>query len=277
MKDRTITMKIRRGESPGSVIYIPHGGGPWPLLGDPRHINLIEFLKAVPGLLTQPSAILVISAHWEEQHPTLISAVSPQLFYDYYGFPQETYSISYSAPGNPQLARKILHIFEENGIQAALEGSRGYDHGLFVPLKLMYPEAVIPCIQLSLLDSLNPAEHIRIGTVLRDLQEENLLIIGSGSSFHNLTAFRNNTAGEENYWNETFENWLVETLTGDHLSEKERRTRLEHWVDAPFAQYCHPREEHLLPLHVCYGVAGCPAKRVFQVEFMGKKTSSYIW
>ncbi len=277
MKDRTITMKICRDESPGSVIYIPHGGGPWPLLGDSRHIKLIEFLKAIPELLIQPSAILVISAHWEEPHPTLISAASPPLFYDYYGFPQETYSISYRAPGNPQLAETIHHLFEENGIHASLDGKRGYDHGLFVPLKLMYPEAAIPCIQLSLLDSLNPAEHIRIGAVLRSLQEENLLIIGSGSSFHNLTAFRNNTVGEENYWNEAFETWLVETLSGSHFSEEERRMRLVNWADAPFAEYCHPRAEHLLPLHVCYGISGCSARRVIEVEFMGKKTSSYIW
>ena len=270
-------MKIYRDESPGSVIYIPHGGGPWPLLGDSRHTNLIEFLKAIPDMLIQPSAILVISAHWEEKHPTLTSAASPSLFYDYYGFPQETYSISYSAPGKPQLAEKISHLFENNGIHAGLDGRRGYDHGLFVPLKLMYPEAVIPCIQLSLLDSLNPAEHIRIGAVLRGLQEENLLIIGSGSSFHNLTAFRNNTVGEENCWNKAFEEWLVETLSDDQLNEKERRNRLEHWFDAPFAQFCHPREEHLLPLHVCYGFSGCSAKRIIEVEFMGKKTSSYIW
>ncbi|WP_457575689.1 DODA-type extradiol aromatic ring-opening family dioxygenase [Desulfomarina sp.] len=274
---KKIIMKICRDESPGSVIYIPHGGGPWPLLGDSRHFNLIAFLKAIPDFLIQPSAILVVSAHWEEKQPKLLSATFPPLLYDYYGFPQETYSISYNAPGNPQLAERILHLFEENGISAGLDGSRGYDHGFFVPLKLMYPEAAIPCIQLSLLDSLNPAEHIRIGNVLRNLQEENLLIIGSGSSFHNLAAFRNNTVGKENQWNEAFENWLIETLSADYLSEKERRERLEHWFDAPFAAFCHPREEHLLPLHVCYGVSGCPAKRIIEVEFMGKKTSSYIW
>ena len=174
-------------DQPGSVIYIPHGGGPWPLLGEPRHRDLIDFLENVPSLLVKPSAILVISGHWEESRPTVNSGVAPPLFYDYSGFPEESYRITYPAPGDPLLAGRIVKLLENSGIQAATDEHRGFDHGVFVPLKIMYPEATIPCVQLSLVNSLDPAEHIRVGRALSGLlEEENLLIIGSGASFHNL-------------------------------------------------------------------------------------------
>jgi aromatic ring-opening dioxygenase catalytic subunit (LigB family) len=277
MMDKVAGKKIKRDGVPGSIIYIPHGGGPWPLLGDSRHVDLIRFLEKIPAFLIKPSAILIISAHWEEKVPTLNATAFPSLFYDYYGFPEETYSITYPAPGEPVLAEKLADLFEKNTIHAGIERNRGYDHGVFVPLKLMYPEADIPCLQLSLQNSLNPGQHIQIGEILRSMRKDNLLIIGSGSSFHNLTAFRNNTVGEENHWNETFENWLIETLSSNEISDEVRRERMEKWFEAPFAEYCHPREEHLLPLHVCFGAAGCSARWVVEVEFMGKKTSSYIW
>jgi len=262
----------------GSVIYISHGGGPWPLLGEPRHRDLIGFLEKVPSLLIKPSAIFVISGHWEESRPTVNSGVAPSLFYDYSGFPEESYRITYPAPGDPLLADKIVKLLENHGIQANYNDHRGFDHGVFVPLKIMYPEATIPCVQLSLVNSLDPAEHIRIGRALSDLlEEENLLIIGSGASFHNLRAFHEEPTEEAKARNESFETWLIDTLSSDGLSEKERAGMLEKWESAPAARYCHPREEHLLPLHVCYGICSAAARQVFEIELMGKKTSSYIW
>ena len=267
----------RKGDQAGAVIYIPHGGGPWPLLGEPRHRDLIAFLEEVPSLLVKPSAILVISGHWEEKRPTVTSGSTSSLFYDYYGFPEESYKITYPAPGEPALAGRIVKVLEKHGIPADFDDQRGFDHGVFVPLKIMYPEATIPCVQLSLLSSLDPAEHILIGRALADLQEENLLIIGSGASFHNLRAFHEEPTVEATAANESFEKWLIDTLENEKLGEKERERRLDNWQSAPAARYCHPREEHLLPLHVCYGITSSPAGQVFEIEIMGKKTSSYIW
>jgi 4,5-DOPA dioxygenase extradiol len=264
-------------ERQGSIIFISHGGGPWPVLNDPRHKNLINFLEKIPERLISPSAILVISAHWEENSPAVQSNTRPEMFYDYYGFPEESYQITYPAPGQPELAAHISAMLNKNGIKANLDSTRGFDHGLFVPLMLMYPAAKIPCLQLSLMSNLDPGAHIHLGKALRELRHENLLIIGSGSSFHNLQAFREPPIPETIALNDGFENWLRDVLTNDQRSEAEREQSLVNWLVAPGARYCHPREEHLLPLHVCYGIAGGLADRVMEVEYMERTASMYIW
>jgi 4,5-DOPA dioxygenase extradiol len=261
----------------GSVLYLSHGGGPLPLLGDGAHKEMITLLKKVTPDLGNPSAILVISAHWEENKPTITSGASPSLIYDYYGFPEESYAIEYPAPGAPMLANKIFGLLQSHGIDASLTDQRGFDHGLFVPLKIMYPDANIPCVQLSLVKGLRTDEHIRIGKALAGLLEENVLVIGSGFSFHNLRAFFGPSTMETQSMNEAFEQWLIDTCSNRQLSEPEREHRLVNWESAPAARYCHPREDHLLPLHVCYGIAGAPARQVFRFEIMGKKASAYLW
>lgn len=266
-----------KNDEPGSIIFISHGGGPWPLLNDPRHRNLIEFLQKIPSALITPSAILVVSAHWEEDQPTIQSSPHPPMLYDYFNFPEESYDLSYTAPGHPQLAAQILSILQESGIRAHGDNLRGFDHGLFVPLMIMYPEANTPCLQLSLKKNLDPMEHIQLGQALQALRNENILIVGSGASFHNLQGFRETPNEETTALNEGFENWLLDVMTGDHLSEGNRQERLVNWSDAPGARYCHPREEHLLPLHFCYGAAGCRADRVIEVEYMERKASMYLW
>jgi 4,5-DOPA dioxygenase extradiol len=266
-----------KGVPKGSVLFLSHGGGPLPLLGDKAHGEMVAVLKKVTPDLGRPSAILVISAHWEEDAPTITSGASPPLIYDYYGFPEEAYAIEYPAPGAPMLANKIFGLLKNQGIGASLTDQRGFDHGLFVPLKIMYPDAAIPCIQLSLVKSLRPDEHIRIGKALAGLLDDNVLVIGSGFSFHNLKAFFAPSTTETQSMNEAFEQWLIETCSSRRLSEPEREHRLVNWESAPAARYCHPREEHLLPLHVCYGVAGSPARQVFRFEIMGKKSSVYLW
>lgn len=261
----------------GSIIFISHGGGPWPLLNDPRHSNLIAFFQEVPSLLISPDAILVISAHWEEDAPVVQSSPHPEMLYDYYGFPEESYRITYPSPGHPGLARKISTLLNTSGIKASLNSKRGYDHGLFVPLMLMYPHATAPCLQLSLLSNLDPDRHMQLGKALRELRKENILIIGSGSSFHNLRAFRETPTAETFGLNLEFEGWLRNVMVSRELSETEREQQLVRWDENSAARYCHPREEHLLPLHVCYGVAGGPADRVVEVEYMERTTSMYIW
>lgn len=259
------------------ALFLSHGGGPMPLLGDASHKELVENLKTMAALVGKASAIIVVSAHWEAFRPTITSGVHPPLIYDYSGFPPESYKIEYPAPGNPMLASEIHSLLNKHGLGAELDAQRGFDHGLFVPLKIMYPEADIPCVQISLVNTLNAKAHIRIGQALAELRHENLLVIGSGFSFHNMRAFFSPPDAETQKMNESFEKWLIETCSDRGIDERERTYRLENWQQAPFAHFCHPKEEHLMPLHVCYGVAQCACSRVFELHILGKKASAYIW
>jgi 4,5-DOPA dioxygenase extradiol len=217
------------------------------------------------------------NAHWEEARPAITRASNPPLLYDYYGFPEQAYEIQYPAPGEPDLAHAVFSVLSDNGIKSTLDDKRGFDHGLFVPLKIMYPEADVPCIQLSLVNRLDPKEHINIGNALSGLEYENLLVIGSGFSFHNMSAFFAPGTAEMEMMNAAFTRWLNDTCSNPRLAENERLNRLVNWEKAPSARYCHPREEHLLPLHVCYGAAGCACSDFFELEIMGKKASVFLW
>lgn len=259
------------------ILYISHGGGPLPLLGDAGHLEMVLCLQKIATRIAKPSAILVVSAHWEEKIPTITSATLPALVYDYYGFPEESYSIKYPCPGEPVLAKTLHKVLTQRGLNTSLDEKRGFDHGLFVPLKIMYPEANIPCLQLSLVQGLDPEEHINIGRALQNLNYNNLLVIGSGFSFHNMQAFFAPDTPELKAQNESFENWLLDTCTNQDISEEERTKRLVQWEKAPCARYCHPREEHLLPLHVCYGLAGTSCSEKFALNILKKKSSMYLW
>jgi aromatic ring-opening dioxygenase catalytic subunit (LigB family) len=258
------------------IVYFSHGGGPLPILGDASHQAMIDFMKALPKRLRKPDAILVISAHWEESAATLLGAQAPAMFYDYFGFPDEAYAITYPAPGSPVLAGRIAGLLGENHIPARIDPQRGFDHGLFIPLKLMYPQADIPCLQLSLLRGLDAGAHIALGTALQGLLGENILVIGSGFSFHNLRAFNWEGTNEADSRNDAFQDWLIETCTG-RSSGDVREQRLIEWEKAPSARYCHPREEHLLPLHVCQGMAGKSAELVFDDRILGKRSVAFLW
>lgn len=258
------------------VLFVPHGGGPLPLLGDPGHDELVAFLKAIPDRLARPAAILVISAHWEEDRPTLTAAPTPELIYDYYGFPDASYEIAYPAPGQPALAGHIRDLLRDSGIDARLDSRRGFDHGLFVPLKLMYPGADIPCVQLSLCADMDPARHLAIGQALASLGKENLLVLGSGFSFHNLQVMLR-PGTDDGGAVDAFSRWLIETCCEEGLTSAERDHRLVDWVAAPKARFCHPREEHLLPLHVCHGIGGGQAELVFDGKVLGRRALAMQW
>ena len=247
-----------------------------PILGDPGHQAMIEFMTSLPGQLKKPEAILVISAHWEEPAATVMAAANPPMFYDYYGFPPAAYEITYPAPGAPDLARHIASTLDDADINSRLNEERGFDHGLFIPLNLMCPEADIPTTQLSLLNNLSPCAHYALGKALRSLDVKNLLVIGSGFSFHNMAAFFHHDPAKIGPRNDAFQDWLVETITGD-LSETERENQLINWESAPHARYCHPREEHLLPLHVCAAMAGKPGEQIFNGTIMGIRASAFLW
>ncbi len=259
----------------GAVLFIPHGGGPMPLLGDKGHHDLVTFLKNSTSLIKKPKAILMISAHWEEEVATVTSNAAPELIYDYYGFPEQAYQIEYPAPGEPELASRVLGLLKAQGINTKLDPQRGFDHGMYIPLKLMYPEADIPCVQLSLMRSLDAQTHIDMGKALNALLDDNILIIGSGFSFHNMKKF--GVTKEVDSKNEAFEAWLIDTCTSEATTTKQKEHALSQWHNAPFARYCQPREEHLLPLHVCLGAGSATAQLVFENKVIGKKASAFLW
>jgi aromatic ring-opening dioxygenase catalytic subunit (LigB family) len=237
---------------------------------------MIDFMRRLSSLLRKPGAILVISAHWEERSATLLSAQNPAMFYDYYGFPDEAYEITYSAPGSPTLANRIAGLLKDNNIPASIDPQRGFDHGLFIPLKLIYPQAEIPSLQLSLLRGLNPAAHLALGKALRELMSENILMIGSGFSFHNMRSFSWEGIDAPDLANDAFQNWLIE-VCADPIPRPERERRLIEWEKASNARYCHPREEHLLPLHVCAVMAVRPAEVIFDDHILGKRAVAFLW
>ena len=172
-----------------SAIFLNHGGGPLPLLGDPAHAKLIKYLSKAASSCPRPKAILIASAHWEEPVTTFIGSEDPGLLYDYNGFTPESYEIKYPARNSLAVVKSATALLERAGIQSRVDSKRKYDHGVFVPLKLMFPEANIPVVQMSLPASRDPAFVYRLGEVLAPLRKEGVLILGSGLSFHNLSGF----------------------------------------------------------------------------------------
>ena len=257
--------------------YLSHGGGPMPLLDDPSHREMAKVLREVGSTVQKPSAVIMVSAHWEADTILITSGAAPELLFDYYGFPDATYEYRYPSPGAPRLAARIKQSLDDLNIPAQLDPNRGFDHGMFVPMMLMYPDADIPCVQVSLSNTLDPGLHINIGQALGAALDDDAMLIGSGFSFHNMRAFREPATDTSRSQNEAFEAWLLETCSSSNLSEIERSQRLEAWVDAPGARYCHPREEHLLPLYVCYGAFQRPSSHSLDLTIMNKKASMYFW
>jgi len=260
------------------VMYLPHGGGPMPLLDDPAHAQLISFLKGLAGQFAKPEAIVLVSAHWEERVPSVYADAAPGMLFDYYGFPPETYRFAYPAPGNPTLAERIAALLQEHGLSCGKSEGRGFDHGTFVPMLLVYPEAEIPVVQLSLLEGLDAAAHLRLGAALQQLRSENVAIIGSGMSFHNLRAIFAGPRPDLQKASDAFADWLVQAMTDTRLTPEERLQALAQWQEAPYASFCHPRAEHLLPLHVCAGAAGgAAAAMLFDAPLMGHRVNGFGW
>jgi aromatic ring-opening dioxygenase catalytic subunit (LigB family) len=256
-------------------VFLPHGGGPWPFvevgLGKKEELDaLASYLRSVRTLpKTPPRALLVISAHWEESVPTVMNDTRPPMLYDYYGFPPESYHITWPAPGDPALATRVRGLLEKAGFATGADPGRGFDHGTFVPLKLAYPDADVPTVQLSLKTGLDPAEHLAMGRAIAPLRDEGVFIIGSGMTYHNLRAFGPQAAPVS----ETFDAWLRETAT---LAQPERDRRLVDWTKAPAARLAHPREEHLLPLMVVAGAAGADrGTRAYDGTIVGLRVSAY--
>lgn len=257
------------------VAYVPHGGGPWPFVEmglDRGELDaLAGYLRGLASLPPEkPTALLVVSAHWEAPVPTLMTAAQPPMLYDYYGFPPESYTITWPAPGAPALAGRVRTLLATAGFESAQDDVRGFDHGTFVPLKLTYPDADVPTLQLSLVRGLDPQQHLALGRALAPLRDEGVFIVGSGMSYHNMRGFNDPRARTDA---ETFDGWLREACT---TAPADRDAALARWSDAPAARRAHPREEHLLPLMVVAGAAGDDRGRSgYQGEIFGKRISAY--
>lgn len=257
------------------TLFIPHGGGPCFFMDPPPqapHLwdKMGDYLRGIAASLPQrPKAILVISGHWETERPTLNVAPRPSLLFDYYNFPEHTYRLTYPAAGAPELAERVRALLDGAGFPSDVEAERGLDHGVFIPLMLVYPDADVPVLQLSLQQDLDPAQHLAIGRALAPLRDEGVLIVGSGMSYHNLRDFFSPRGNDQA---EAFDAWLT-----DALADPARRDEaLSAWSAAPGARASHPREEHLLPLMVAAGAAeGEPGVRTFNDHLMGKAVSGF--
>ena len=257
------------------VVFLPHGGGPWPFVklnfGSTDELDkLAAYLRGIRDLPpTPPKALLVVSAHWEEPVPTVMSGEHPPMLYDYYGFPPESYTITWPSPGEPKIAARVRELLSQAGFDTGENRERGFDHGTFVPLKLAYPDADVPTVQLSLKRGLDPAEHLAMGRALAPLRDEGVFIIGSGMTYHNLRVF----GGAGVPASEAFDGWLREAVTAE---QPERDRQLTEWAKAPAARQVHPREEHLLPLMVAAGAAGSDRARVaYNGTILGLRISAY--
>jgi aromatic ring-opening dioxygenase catalytic subunit (LigB family) len=259
------------------ILFLSHGGGPLPILGDPSHAELVNVYSDIRGRLQKPKTIIVITAHWEESAFSVSNAAAPDMLYDYGGFPPEAYSVTYSAPGAPEIANEIASALKLAGVPSKTNAERGYDHGVFVPLKLLYPEADIPVVMVSLNQNFDPAEHIEFGKVLARFREDNCLIIGSGMQFHNLPLMFNSSSPMAQKSSAEFTHWLDETLTDPRLTQVQRVQALTDWAQAPSARLAHPREEHLLPLHVCFGAANNAVAQLYSFTLFDLPGRCYWW
>lgn len=260
------------------TVFLPHGAGPcffmdWPPAGS--WDAMAGWLRGlVDQLGVRPKAIVVVSAHWEAPVFTVNTQPRPELLYDYSGFPAHTYQLTWPAPGSPELAARIGELLSAADIANAGDNERGLDHGVFIPMKLVFPDAEVPVVQLSLRRGLDPAEHLALGRALGPLRNEAVLMIGSGMSFHNMQRFRRDGEGLD-VDSQRFDIWLSETVT---LPRASRDQRLLEWAHAPGGRASHPREEHLLPLHVIAGAAlDDVGRKVFEDQVLGSVQSAFVF
>ncbi|HEU5398690.1 MAG TPA: class III extradiol ring-cleavage dioxygenase [Gammaproteobacteria bacterium] len=239
---------------PHPVLFVSHGAPTLALdEAHPTHI----FLKALGPGLPKAQAILVVSAHWDTEVPTVTGAVRHDTIHDFSGFPEPLYALRYPAPGAPSLARETAGLLQAAGFEARIDQNRGLDHGAWVPLMLMYPEAKVPVVQLSLQTRMGAEHHLKLGAALAPLRERGVLIVGSGGATHNLREFFRPAPGQDESYVKNFTKWLQTVLKKPDLASLKDYRRL-----APDAARAHPTEEHFFPLLVAAGAASGPGQRI---------------
>jgi 4,5-DOPA dioxygenase extradiol len=240
------------------AIFVSHGSPTFPVTDAPARTFLEGLASQLPE---RPRAILVVSAHWETSVPAVTTSIINETIHDFSGFPAELYAITYPAPGAPWLAEHVAALIEAAGGQVTRDAYRGLDHGAWVPLRLIYPEAEIPVVQLSVQSAQGPEYHYRLGRLFASLRDEGILIVGSGSFTHDLSSFRryyHDLHAPAPDWVDSFAEWMARAIeegrTSDLLAYRER---------APEAVRNHPTDEHLLPLYVAMGAGeGGPARHL---------------
>jgi 4,5-DOPA dioxygenase extradiol len=233
------------------TLFLSHGSPMMPFEDIPAR----SFIASLGHTLERPKAILLVSAHWDNDVPTLSAADNLDTIHDFYGFPQQLYALSYPAHGDPALAESIADTLGDAGLRAHTDAARGLDHGAWIPLMLMYPQADIPVIQLSIQSALGPGHHLQLGRALASLREQNILVIASGGFTHNLRSLDRRGGNDEPVWATEFADWMHNALMANRTCDLVSYRRL-----APHAAMAHPTDEHLLPLFVALGAAGPDAK-----------------
>ena len=258
------------------VLFIPHGAGPCFFMDwNPADtwLGMGNFLSNVAATLPQrPSAIVLVSGHWLQPQFSITGHARQELIYDYNGFPAHTYQLTYPAAGAPQLAQRLVELLGQAQLPARVDPSRGFDHGVFIPLKLMFPDADVPVIQLSLRSDMDAAAHLQAGRALAALRDENVLIVGSGMSFHNMRGYGDPRFGPVS---DAFDSWLSQAVCS---APAQREQLLSNWLQAPHAQLCHPPggEEHLIPLLVAAGAGAEDAgQKIYSERVMQTTLSAF--
>ncbi|CAH0403924.1 unnamed protein product [Chilo suppressalis] len=259
-------------------LFVNHGGGPNPVLGEQSNLEIARSLKEVHKIVdfNRLKAIILVTAHWEENQVTISSNERHELLFDYYNFPPESYKYKYEGRGDPELARKIHDALKAAKITTRLDPERGWDHGVFIPMMLIRPEADIPIVQVSILKNQDAKTHYEIGKVLHQFRKDGVSVVGSGLSYHNMGRFKASRGEKDEFIeNKEFDEFLTTVCTSDE------KNNIVLWKEAPGALACHPEGEadHLMPLLVAAG-AGGPSKgrKVFGTAYRNRfLLSSFVW
>mmetsp|Transcript_23916 Transcript_23916/g.50155 ORF Transcript_23916/g.50155 Transcript_23916/m.50155 type:complete len:289 (-) Transcript_23916:305-1171(-) len=262
------------------AVFIDHGGGPLPLLG--RQPAISSFLSSYASTLPAiPRAIVLVTAHWERPVATVSTGSKYPLLFDYGGFPKESYEYKYPAPGEPEVAKRVLELLRAGAVDCAGDEKRPWDHGVFVPMMLLFPKADVPVVQLSIRSDQDAAAHLKMGQALRPLLDEGVLIVGSGASFHNFGYFfaDEKKQAEGRKHSAQFDSWLQRVMCDQNLSAEQRFAELAKWEQAPSAHEAHPRSaaEHLMPAFVVAGAGGGHAATVVGAGHKNAKVESVQW